>query len=118
MEYKFFCDENITKKLEAVIKNFGYQVDSIRNQKLYGLSNGDLVKYLNTSNWTLLTFDKDFLHTEFSVRQGIIILNVKPNRDEFTVPLLEKFLNLLKNEKINCVGKKILLDQKFLLNLK
>ncbi|KKM14810.1 hypothetical protein LCGC14_1702350, partial [marine sediment metagenome] len=43
----------------------------------------NLVKYLNTHNFTLITFDKDFLKKKFSVNQGIIILEVTPNRDEF-----------------------------------
>jgi len=116
MIYNFFCDENITRKLEKTIKRCGYRDDSERNQKLFGVSNGDLVKYLNTHNFTLITFDKDFLKSELSVNQGIIILDVKPNRDEFAVPLLEEFLVMLKNEKINCIGKKILLNQDFFRN--
>lgn len=118
MRYDFFCDENITKRLQATIKKFGYPVDSVRSKKLYGLNNGDLVKYLNGRNYMLITFDKDFLKADFSVNQGIIVLEIIPNRDEFTVPLLEKFLILLKNEKINCVGKKILLNQEFFSSFK
>ena len=118
MKYNFFCDENITRRLQETIKKFGYQVDSVRNQKLYGVNNGDLVKHLNAHAFTLITFDKDFLELEFSVNQGIIVLDVNPNRDEFTVPLLEKFLTLLRNEKVSCIGKKILLNRDFFFNLK
>ncbi len=86
----------------------------MRNLKLFGISNGDLVKHLNINKFTLITFDKDFLKSELSVNQGIIILDVNPNRDEFAVPLLEELLIMLKNEKRNCIGKKILLNQDFL----
>ena len=48
------------------------------------------------------------------MNQGIIILDVNPNRDEFAVPLLGELLIMLKNEKINCIGKNILLNQDFL----
>ncbi|KKM92945.1 hypothetical protein LCGC14_1213470 [marine sediment metagenome] len=48
------------------------------------------------------------------MNQGIIILEVTPNRDEFTVPVLEKFLILLKNDKIDCIDKKILLNQGYI----
>ena len=50
-------------------------------------------------------FDKDFLQAQFAASQGIIVIDVNPNRDEFTIPLLEKFLIMLKNEEINCIGK-------------
>ena len=114
MKYDFFCDENITRKLQKTIKRLGYKVDSVRDQKLFGMNNGNLVKYLNAHNFTLITFDKDFLKKKFSVNQGIIILEVTPNRDEFTVPVLEKFLILLKNDKIDCIDKKILLNQGYI----
>lgn len=114
MKYDFFCDENITHKLQKTIKRLGYKVDSVRDQKLFGINNGDLVKYLNARNFTLLIFDKDFLMKKFIVNQGIVILEVNPNRDEFTVPLLEKFLTLLKNDKIDCVNNKILLNQEYI----
>ena len=67
MKYKFFCDENITKKLESTIKRHGFQVDSVRNQKIFGMKNGNLITLINSQNFTLITFDKDFLEDNFSV---------------------------------------------------
>lgn len=80
MKYNFFCDENITIKLQNVIKKFVYPVDSVRNQRLFGISNGTLLKHLNDHNLTLITFDKVFLEMEFFVNQGVIILDINPNR--------------------------------------
>ena len=74
------------------------------------------MKHLNTHSFTSITFDKDFLEKEFFLNQGVIILDINPNRDEFTIPLLKKFLNMLKNDKINCTGKKIVLNRDFFLN--
>ncbi|MFX1396811.1 MAG: DUF5615 family PIN-like protein [Promethearchaeota archaeon] len=116
MKYKFFCDENITKKLQKTIKENVFQVDSVRDQKLFGIKNGDLILFLNSQNFTLITFDKDFLEKRYSVNQGIIIFDIHPNRDEYTIPLLERFLILLKNDKIECQNKKILLNQDFISN--
>jgi predicted nuclease of predicted toxin-antitoxin system len=114
MKYKFFCDENITKKLQNTIRSFGFQVDSVRDRKLFGARNGDLVALINSQNFTLVTFDKDFLDINISASQGIIILDVNPNRDEFTIPLIKEFLNLLKENKIDCTNHKIVLNQDFL----
>lgn len=111
MKYKFFCDENITKKLQTTIKKYGFQVDSVRNREIFGIKNGDLNTLMNSENFTLITFDKDFLEEKFSASQGIIILDVNPNRDEFTIPLLEKFLDLLKKDKIDCTNRKLVLNQ-------
>ncbi len=117
MKYKFSCDENITTKLQNTIKSHGFQVDSVRSRKLFGIKNGDLMILLNTQKYILITFDKDFLENKFSINQGIIILDVNPNRDEFTIPLFEKFLNLLKDEKFDCMNRKIVLNKNFLSNL-
>ena len=43
MKYDFFCDDNITRKLQKTIKRLGYKVDSMRDQKLFGMNNGNLV---------------------------------------------------------------------------
>jgi len=118
MKYNFFCDENITRKLQKVIKKFGFQVDSVRNQNLFGINNGNLLKHLNEHSFTLITFDKDFLEMEFTVNQNVIILDINPNRDEFTIPLLERSMIMLKNEKIDCIGKKILLNRDFFFKFK
>ena len=118
MKYKFFCDENITKKLQKTIKSYGFQVDSVRNRKIFGIENGDLLTLINSENFILLTFDKDFLDLKYTINQGIIILDVNPNRDEFTIPLVEKFLDLLKEDKINCENRKIVLNQDFLSKIK
>ena len=107
----------MTKKLQNTIKRYGFQVDSVRNRKLFGIKNGDLITLINSQNYTLVTFDKDFLEDDFSVSQGIIILDVNPNRDEYTIPLFEKFLNLLRKDKIDCTNRKIVLNQDFLSKL-
>ncbi len=114
MKYKFFCDENITKNLQNTIREFGFQVDSVRDRKIFGVKNGDLIEVINSQNFTLITFDKDFLDDNLSVSQGIIILDINPNRDEFTIPLIKEFLNLLKEDKVDCTNNKIMLNQDFL----
>ncbi|MHA1104394.1 MAG: DUF5615 family PIN-like protein [Promethearchaeota archaeon] len=118
MKYKFFCDENITKKLQNFIKRYGFTVDSVRNRKIFGIKNGELITLINSQKYTLITFDKDFLEDNFVVSQGIIILDINPNRDEFTIPLFEKFLNLLKKGQFDCTNRKIILNQDFLFKLR
>lgn len=49
---KFFCDENITKRIYQTINKAGYQVDSVRTLKKWGISNGDLFLHLDSGNYT------------------------------------------------------------------
>lgn len=83
MKPNFYCDENITRKLENTIKKFGYEVDSVKNQNLFGMKNGNLVKYINSKKLTLITFDKDFLNKKYSIKHGVIILDIHPNEMNF-----------------------------------
>ena len=98
MKPKFFCDENITKKIQKILKESGFDVDSIRSKKLFGMTNGELVKYLNENNYTIITFDKDFLEFNINVKGGIIVIDIHPNRDEYSIPLVRKFIKLLEDE--------------------
>ena len=113
MKYNFFCDENITHQLEETIKKYGFQVSSIRSKKLFGMKNSDLITFLNAKNFTLITFDKDFLNSKLIVKQGIIIFDVQPNRDEFVLPIMERFLKMLEKEEIDFSNKKIVLNEDF-----
>ena len=55
MKFKFFCDENITKKLQNTIKDYGFQVDSVRTRKIFGIKNGDLLTLINSEKFIFLT---------------------------------------------------------------
>jgi hypothetical protein len=78
------------------------------------MENGNLVNHLNMNKHTLITFDKDFLNDDILIHHGVIILDIHPNRDEFSVPLLKEFLKLLKDGKIEMGNKKILLNREYL----
>ena len=91
MKLKFFCDENITRKIRDTIKLSGFEFDSIRNQKLFGLANEEIIKFINERNFTLITFDKDFLELNIDIFNGVVVIDIHPNRDEFTVLLVENF---------------------------
>jgi len=54
----------------------------------------------------------------FLLAKEFIIINVNPNRDENTIPLMKEFLNLLKEDKIDCTNSKIVLNQDFLSKLR
>ena len=114
MPLKFFYDENITKRIVQIIAAEGFHVDRVRNQKQLGISNGELTNYVNTHDYTLVTFDKDFLESNLRIQGWVVVIEVHPNRDEYVKPILTKFLMLVKENKIECYGKVILLNKQFL----
>ena len=114
MPLNFFCDENITKQIVQIIATMGFPVDSVRNQNKIGISNGELVNYLNKHDYTLVTFDKDFLNPSFRIKAGIVIIDIHPNRNENVIPILTEFISLMKKNKINCYGKMIILNKQYL----
>lgn len=114
MGINFFCDENITKAIYRTIDSFGYKVSSIRELDMMGIKNGALISFLENDDYTFITFDKDFLDSLFMLKNGIIIIDIKPNRDSFVIPILEKFLKLLKENRINLSNQKIILNYEFI----
>ena len=85
---------------------------------MFGTGNGDLVNFLDSKGLTLVTFDKDFLDSNMSVKHGVVIIDVHPNEDAVTVPILESFLNELVRESVLVEGRKILLNNEFLSKIK
>lgn len=81
---------------------------------MVGIKNGALISFLEKDDYTFITFDKDFLDSNFLLKNGIIIIDIKPNRDSFVIPVLEKFLNMIKENKINMSNQKILLNYEFI----
>lgn len=79
-----------------------------------GISNGDLFLHLNSDNYTLITFDKDFLNPNLKLKGGVIVIDIHPNRDEFVEPLLVNFLKLVSQNIVDCYGKVIILNKVFL----
>ena len=114
MKPKFFCDENITREIQNLIKKQGYEITSVRDKKLFGMENGNLTNYLNENKFTLITFDKDFLNKNVKIDEGAIIIDVHPNRNEFTRPIIEEFLKYLKNESVKLSGTRIRLNKQYL----
>lgn len=114
MGINFFCDENITKAIYRTIVSFSFKVSSITELDMMGIKNSALISFLENDDNTFITFDKDFLDSLFTLKNGIIIIDIKPNRDSFVIPVLEKFLNMIKEDKINPLNQKILLNYEFI----
>jgi peptidoglycan/xylan/chitin deacetylase (PgdA/CDA1 family) len=99
IEVKFFCDENITTGIVHMMQSLGFDVRSSKSTRLFGLSNGDLIDYLNLNHCTILTFDKDFLEFGTDLKFGGIVIDIHPTNDRNVIPVLRQFLENLLTDK-------------------
>jgi len=108
----FFLDENITPKIALAFKAEGYTISSIHSLKKFGLENGAVINLSINYRAILVTLDKEFLNPNKKSPYGILIIDIHPARDPFTVPVVTEFLQKLKKDPIdwknkiskNCVG--------------
>ena len=93
---KFLADENIPPALVSVLRTKGYDIGDIKEKKLFGLSDEEVVKLAGRESRIILTCDKDFANLiKFPLRthKGVILLrfsNLSPlNIIQRFIPLLE-----------------------------
>ena len=81
---KLLADENISKRLVALLKEHG--VDTVRLQELgtRGISDQELVRIANRLGRTILTRDSDFTapHLLSPVKNGVVYISYQPSRNE------------------------------------
>ena len=104
---KFLTDENISASLVKAIRKNGYDVKDIKEEKLFGTKDNEILKIANKENRIVLTHDKDFanlLNSPLTSHKGVILLrfvNQSPkNVINHFIPLLnselkDKFKNKL-----------------------
>ena len=115
---KFLADENIAKSLVFEIRLKNHDVIDLKENKLFGLSDKEVIALAKKENRILITHDKDFLDAfsfPKSAHSGIIILrlkNIQPKRvveafkpvfDEKIITKLENSLVVIDEEKIRFV---------------
>ena len=105
---KFLTDENIASSLIKEIRRKGYDVKDIKEEKLFGASDDEILKMANKENRIILTHDKDFanlLNFPLTSHKGVILLRFfdqSPNNTvNHFIPLLDsKIKNKFKNKLV------------------
>ena len=97
MSLKFLTDENVSASLVNVIRSKEYNVKDIKEEKLFGISDNEVVKLAFKEGRVVITHDKDFanlLKYSSIKHKGVIWLrftNQSPrNVIKLFVPILEK----------------------------
>lgn len=101
---KFLTDENVAPAIVKALRNLGYGVKDVKEERLMGISDHKVLSLANGEERIVITYDQDFanlLNHPFQSHRGIIILRYSDLRKE---TLMQKFPPLLDS----LVRKKLL----------
>ncbi len=94
---KFIADENISKTLVHAIRAAGYDIISVSEKELFGLSDKDILKFATREERIILTHDNDFLNISRATPKsipGVILLRFSRKNPEIVI---QRFLPLLNS---------------------
>ena len=92
---KFLTDENISKLILNRLREFGFDVKDIKEDKNYGMDDLSIMDIAKSECRIILTHDKDFgqiLKSPYPKYKGIIILRCRNQNPINVMSVLEKLL--------------------------
>ncbi len=95
---RFIVDENVAISVVNALRNAGHDVKDVKEEKLYGISDKELLVLATKEKRIIITHDKDFLNMESGV--GIILLRLKNQNPRNVIDLIIKVLNSKMQSKI------------------
>ncbi|OQX19255.1 MAG: hypothetical protein BWK75_05835 [Candidatus Altiarchaeales archaeon A3] len=79
MRIKFLADENISKSVVDALRKKGYDIESIKEEKLFGISDREVINKAKKENRIILTHDKHFgnlLNYSFQSHRGVVFMEI------------------------------------------
>jgi len=101
---RFLTDENVYPQIVESIRQLSHDVLDIKEQNLFSISDGDVIKMAQNTGRILITFDKDFSNIIMyppCQYPGIIVLRLSRLMIEDAVNQLIEFIRRLSVEQIN-----------------
>lgn len=74
---QFLADENVPKSVVKALRASGYSVKDLKEEKLFGIPDSEILQIAHRENRIVLTLDKDFLylpHQKNNPKVGVILL--------------------------------------------
>lgn len=74
---KFMTDENIAKSLVTALREEGYGVKDVKEEKLFGISDREVIEKAKEDDRVILTYDKDFgnlLNYPLESQSGVVLI--------------------------------------------
>ena len=109
MVLRFLTDENISKSLVDALRQKGYDAKDIKEEKLFGTPDKDIVAMSKVEDRVILTHDKDFANTSnFPIKShnGIVLIKYK---DQSPRNVIAKFIPLLDTKLKNKFKKSLVI---------
>jgi len=105
---KFISDENIAPTLVKAIRKKGFDIKDIKEEKMFGIGDDEVLKFANKENRIVISHDKDFanlIKNRLLPHKGVILLRfMNQSPDNFMkhfIPLLDSEIkNRFKNNLV------------------
>lgn len=101
MSIKFLTDENIAKSLVRALRKKGYNVKDIKEEKLFGISDTEVINKAKEDDRVILTHDKDFgnlLNYPLQSHRGVVLIRYRNQSPSYVIARLIPLLDTLKNK--------------------
>jgi len=92
---RFLADENVASSVVENLRNAGHDVKDVKEEKLYGIADREILQLAVKEGRIIVTHDKDFIHVPSKINhRGIVLLRLQ-NRVPKNVA--ETLLRVLKS---------------------
>lgn len=92
----FLTDENIARSVVKQLRQGGHDVRDIKEEKLYGISDIEIINRAREENRIVITHDKDFgniIKNQNLNHKGIILIRCKNQSPSNVSDIIDKLLN-------------------------
>ncbi len=95
---KFKVDENLPQEVATLLKQHGFEADSVWDEKLSGTDDDALLSRVREEGRTLITLDRDFADIRAyppGLNNGIIVLRLKTQDKETVLAYTKRVIRML-----------------------
>lgn len=100
---KLLADENIAPRVVRALRQEKFNILSVYEEKLSGISDEKILKIAKKQKRVILTHDKDFgslIHQPYQLHGGAILLRLKNQSPKNVIFYLVPFLKNAKSDRI------------------
>jgi predicted nuclease of predicted toxin-antitoxin system len=102
---RFLADENVSKSLTIFLKKEGYDIKDIKEERLFGMPDDEILELAGKEERIILTHDKEFgdvLQNPLNYK-GIIIIRYSNQSSDSVIKKFRLDLEKIKNKAKNSV---------------
>lgn len=105
---KFLTDENIARSVFNALRDKGFDVFDIKEERLYGINDKKILNLACRQNRIIVTHDKDFLDYSLNKHRGLILLRFD---DQSPKNVIKYLISFLRSKKTGLKNKIIVINE-------